>query len=181
MASKDKKIEIKPTEVDYFSQNIIVDFSFKTTWVSVTVDKFTNYISCKDDFFKLHYTIFSTIVSDLNNTCRKNIKVTFRHSHELRGDDYIKALEILKALLKKQNPALTEKNIKDTINQNIMGEQLYQIGYNSVRVIGYFKNNIFKILFFDYHHLISPDIHYNTPDYSCYKFCVYSEGKSQNG
>lgn len=179
--SKKKSIELGNLEVDSFNLNIIVDFSFKTTWVSVTVNDFTNYISDIDEFFKFHYMIFSKMIADLSNTSKKNLRESFPHSHKLEDDEYTIAIEVLKEILKKQNPTMTAKNILDTINQNLSGEQLFQIGHSSIRIIGYFKNNIFKVLFFDYHHLISPSVKYNAPDYSCYSFCVYTEGINRNG
>ncbi len=181
MPAKNKKIDVKSTEVDSYSQNIIVDYSFKTIWVSVTVDEFTNYLCSKEEFFKFHYMIFSKLTFELSGISRKELFVKFPHSRTLKDYDLKKITPILRALLKKQNDAYSEKDITDAINQNISEEQLYQIGHNSMRVIGYFKKNVFKVLFFDYYHLINPDKNYNESDYSSYSFCVYSEGKNQNG
>lgn len=181
MASKYKNINPKSTDVDHYSQNIIVDYSFKTIWVSTSIDKFTNYICDKDEFFKFHYMIFSKLTAELSSISRKELRTRFPHSRNLNDNDIKKIMPILRALLKKQNETYTEKDITDAINQNISEEQLFQIGHSSVRMIGYFNKNIFKVLFFDYYHLINSDQHYNDHDYSKYDFCVYSEGKLKNG
>ncbi len=64
------------------------------------------------------------------------------------------------------------------MNQNIGEERIYQIGHTSIRIFGYFKENIFVVLMVDYHHLVYPNkIHYNEKDYSNFKMCPIERGK----
>lgn len=178
MSKKTRKVSPDKPESNYLQSNAVIDFSFDTVWISIKHKKFTNFLANDDQYFKMHKIIFKDILPIVNTVQFVNVnefikQITYaglRHSHEVGGSHKDLVIEIITSILisKGMNPAQAQ----DKVNQNIKEEKMYQIGHNSVRMFGYFKNNVFIVLVVDYHHLVYPskDKH-NEDDYMSYKVC----------
>lgn len=125
-------------------ERIIISFSsFPFAFRAVKCKDFTNYLFDENDFFKKFSLIFRKIVPELEQS--NIVDLTKKdHCNNIEKKRYI-VIDILKELVKEE--------------------------FGEVRLICIKYNNIFKVLFIDYHHLIFPSVKYNQLDYSSFKFC----------
>ena len=171
-----KNTEIK-TGIGPVEKNIVIDFSFDTVWVSENVGQFSNFLKDEEMFFKKHYELFSEIVFEASQIPRKNLKSKFgNHAHKLSGEQIEVSKKVLKKLIRKVHSDFTVKQTEDFVTQNVGDEELHQIGRQGLRLIGYYKDNVFYVLFIDYHHLVSPDSLHNAEDVAVYELCPYARG-----
>lgn len=172
-------------DVKPLPRRVVLDFSFDSVWVSISDGDFTNFLKNDDEYFKMHYIIFKKIIPIIKRTEFNNIGEFIRniqysglpHSHIVDDANKINTIKLIleKSLMEfKQN---SKEQAKESVNQNIGDEKLYQIGHQSVRIFGYFKENIFTILVIDYHHLIYSDTKHNKNDFKRYSMCPIKRGK----
>ena len=150
-------------------ERIIISFSsFPFAFRAVKCKDFTNYLFDENDFFKKFSLIFRKIVPELEQS---NIVDLTKKDHcnniEKKRDIVI---DILKELVKEEFGE--GYNFETFYDNNISEYQLYELGImQGIRLICIKYNNIFKVLFIDYHHLIFLSVKYNQLDYSSFKFC----------
>lgn len=181
---KQRKIE-KPTTQEQVDNRFVADFSFETVWVSTKHGDFTNLLKDDAQFYQYHGLLFGKILPVLKKQKFKSggdyifkLKNNYimPHSHSIEEAEKLSLIyEILKkALIKSKNYSVEDAS--EYIEQNISSEKLYQIGLESIRIIGYFDMNIFVVLLMDYHHLIYPSKYDNQPDYKHYSVCPFERG-----
>lgn len=187
MSKKGRNLQKKKTSIlneNSIQENVVLDFSFDTVWISIKHKEFTNYLEDDNEFFKMHRIIFKDILPILSRVIYKYPHDFIRqisyeglpHSHEVDSDHKKIVKDILVQIHMKKGGE--KKQSEDFVNQNIGEERIYQIGHTSIRIFGYFKENIFVVLMVDYHHLVYPNkIHYNEKDYSNFKMCPIERGK----
>ena len=156
-------------------EKVIISFSsFPFTFRTVKCKDFTNCLVDEKDFIKKFSLIFKKIVPELESS---NIVELIKkdHCNNIENKRDI-VTDILKELVKEE---FGEGYNFETFYDNNIGEyQLYELGImQGIRLICVKYNNIFKVLFIDYHHLIYPSVKYNQVDYSSFKFCPIKGAK----
>lgn len=160
------------------SNNVVVSFKHDFTFYSVTVDGFTNYTKDADEFIEKHCLIFSKIIPNISiNSIAKLRSDGSNHTHPLSSDKKNLALKIVKELVKVQKGYNSADADRFIDNSGFVMYNFWQLSFatsNGIRLIGYFvDNNVFVVLFIDYHHLIEPDKNYNQKNYEKYDYCPY--------
>lgn len=166
------KGRIKPTSVQsfttkaeqldnsYLEKNIVLDFSFPYLFYFIRFNEFTNKFKSPKQYIEYFDYVHKVLLSTLNKTKCKSIfsnndENFKKHTHVIDSakqiiliNNIIKSLYIANGLNEGLADAWIEQNIGDTT--------LWQVGLENGfgRIIGYFQDNIFKIILFDPHHLI---------------------------
>lgn len=158
------------------NKNIIIDFSrFPFCFRCVSVDDFTNKLKDCDEFFYYFKRLIETEIPALTQFTFDNVTKMTRHSHSIlyKSKEYDKVIKIVKKLYSEfKNDMLTDHDFELFYDNHINEYQMWQLGITSgIRLIGIRYNNIFSVLFIDYHHLIYPDKNYNQDNYELYSFC----------
>jgi len=167
-----------------FENNVIVDFSSPTVWASTKMNEFTNFLVDDNQFYKYHLHIFNEIVSLLKNTTVQDAHKNFKHYCVIDGTKRTEVNSIIYKLLEKVKPTSTSTQLNEYLEQNFNDQAILEIGIKSVLLIGYYQNNIFNVIFVDYHHLLFPDVHYNSKDSDIYDICPYNRAfkkEQENG
>lgn len=155
-------------------EGMMINFSCPLSFYSCKIgQEYTNYLKSPNDFIKVRRKLFGEALTYFQRTTidklASNSKKT--HTHLITGDKLELVGKILRELVKAKWP----QNDIETIVANYMSGDVWQVGYtNGLRLIGSRNNNIFNLLFIDYHHLIEPDDNYNNPDFYKYKYCPMS-------
>ena len=147
--------------------NIIVNFAtFPFCFRTTNLKNFSNKLKNELEFSSKFKDIFEKLLPHISeNTFNTLISEQF-HCHLIRDNEQDKINLIYKVvgeLVQKWQPGI---NVEEFLEQNLNGEKIWQLGNGSVRIIGVRKENIFNVLFIDYHHLIYPSIKYNEKEYS---------------
>lgn len=104
-----------------------------------------------------------------------NVTKMTKHSHSIlyKSKEYDKVIKIVKKIYSEfKNGMLNDHDFELFYDNHINEYQMWQLGITSgIRLIGIRYNNIFSVLFIDYHHLIYPDKNYNQDNYELYSFC----------
>lgn len=136
--------------------------------VNLSKDRFTNRLKDEEMFVnyitELFHKIFPIIQQNGNEMIKEAGTKGWRHCHPVAESKIDLALEIME-----------EVHGSNFNNGKIAGPKLWQFGVSQgIRLIAIhdYTNNSLIPLFIDYHHLIEPDTHFNTPDYfKAYKYC----------
>ena len=163
------------------SINVVVSFRYSFAFRSIAVNGFTNYLKNIEEFVEKHNIIFSKIIPNVSTLNIMNLKLNkANHTHPLNNSKKDLSLKIIKELIKDEKGYTNEQADRFIDNNGFMMNDFWQLSFatsDGIRLIGYFvDNNIFEVLFIDYHHLIEPDIKYNQPDYKNYNYCPYKGG-----
>lgn len=139
-------------------EHIIFDFcnfNFKST----RIETFTNYLKDKEEFTRDINFIFHEAIPLLQSKKFSEIMNSSYNYHVIKGDQ----LKTVKAIMKDYNPRI------DYDDNSLIQ---FSSGIRGVRFIGERQENIFKILFIDFHHLLCPSQKYNNTDYGNNSFCI---------
>ncbi|OUQ25248.1 hypothetical protein [Massilimicrobiota sp. An134] len=154
------KTKAESIDVSYLERNIVLDFSFPYLFYFVNFNDFTNKFRTPKQYIEYFDYMHKILFASLSKTKCKNLfdrrDENFRkHSHVISDS---KQINLIKNIIKSLYIAngLPEGKADSWIEQNIGDAYLWQIGLANEygRVIGYFQENIFKIILFDPHHLI---------------------------
>lgn len=143
-------------------------------------NNFTNKLKDEKEF----YSKFKTIQEDLlPHICGMTFEQVQndRHSHPIYQTEKEKIALIkfvVANLVEAWRPGI---DVGEFIKQNIEGEMLWQLGNKGVRIYGIRRENIFEVLFIDYHHLIYPSIKFNDRNYNTFNFGVIEYAEVENG
>lgn len=157
---------------------IVINFKFDFSIRGVKYKEFTNLLNDVEHYMETHCLLFSKIIPKISeNTITELKNNSQNHTHPLKKEKGDLALKILKEIVKKQYNYDDSGADLFISNHGIEMQQLWQISYassNGLRIVGYFINNIFYVLFFDYNHLLEPSDNYNQTNYNTYSFCPLS-------
>lgn len=156
-------------EVDN-KKGIIIDFSCPLSFYSCKEGDFTNYLKNPQEFIKHRRMLFGEMLEYFSKNNFDDLKRnSSSHTHIINDKENLSKIEkILKKLINIKWP---DNNSGEIVKQ-YMESCIWQLGYKEgFRLIGTRNNNIFNLLFIDYHHLIFPSKKYNTKDLSKYKYC----------
>jgi len=160
-------------------RGLVIDFSFDSAFCSSKKNDFTNYLSCENDF--IHK--FRELMSLINKISSKNFQKDLimdkgmRHCHKLQPEKTENAIDLIEKSLENHPSILDTKKIESILEQEIGGEDLYQIGFEeAIRIIGTYNDgrDIFKVYLIDYHHRLSFDQKRNELNPKLLKFCPMS-------
>ena len=153
-------------------ERIIVDFSCPFCLYSCKVGKgFTSYHKNSGEFLSRMQVLFGEALQHIaqynfDELCRNE-----RHTHIIDDEEKLDLIEkILNELI---DIRYSEVSNKDRILGNYMDRNnIWQIGFKQgVRLVGRRNDNIFNLLFIDYHHLIYSSDKYNNVDYKSFTYC----------
>lgn len=146
-----------------FSKNIIIDLKY-FCFQSINIKFFTNYLKDEIEYFKSLNNLYKQTIPHL--TSKKFDEVDQdrnSHCHYLNGQSEI--MKVVKILEHYKNIGFELPSFEDE------SEDFYQLGGpNGIRLIGYRIDNIFYLLFLDFHHLVSSSIKFNNYDYKNYSY-----------
>lgn len=171
-----KNINEKKKPLEKNSNGIIFDFSCPTAFYSCNIkNQFTNLLKNPKEFVDIRRTIFGEALPHFNKTNINELERDKKNTHtHVISDSKIGLVE--KILTELFRIVYNSKEIDKIVNNYISGD-IWQIGYKKgLRFIGVRNDNIFNVLFIDYHHLLEPDKNYNQPDYYKYKYCPMTSG-----
>lgn len=142
---------------------------YETAFFPIKVHKeFTNHLLNLNDFCQKLASVFDKIITEINGkkfTEIFNDKSRY-HCHRIEGEEKNKYKKIINELVKTRYCSKDKK--ASLINQTFFdSENVYQIGIqqvNQLRFIGILNDNIFGVVFIDFHHLIYPSDKYNKKD-----------------
>lgn len=155
----------------YQNREVVFDLSFPCALCSCRVYGFDNFLKNERDFidkFREIQQLFDDLSGHtLHELIDDNI---FRHCHKVAADKQKIAKEAIGKLMTQH---VGEYASFGMIEQNIDGEELFQIGTtNATRLIGTLLGNVFKILLVDYYHNLHSSSGYNTRTKTTYKFSI---------
>lgn len=161
-------------------EGIIVDFSCPLSFYSCQIkNEFTNYLKEPLDFVESRRVLFGEALEYFSKNNFDELASNAKKSHtHIVAPDKLELLEkILVQLAKKKGLG---QNI-DRMVSNFMEGDIWQLAYKQgLRLIGGRNDNIFNLLFIDYHHLIEPSSKYNNKDYYKYTYCPMSSDYCSN-
>lgn len=153
---KPKKL-VNNTKSPQINKNIVIDLSecdFKS--ISEKNIGFSNFYKNGLNFSDTMYTVLEKIIKIASDYKRTDISKAKLHYH--RSEATL--------------PKVYQKKYPDV--------EFYQMGFNGVRIFGYFQENVYKVLFIDPHHLIEASQDYNNKDYLKYSYCWFNENIKSN-
>ena len=165
---KNVKEDIEPKK--YSSSGMIINFSCPLAFYSCRVGKeYTNYLKSPSDFVEIRRKIFDEALVHFSKTTLDNLaQDKGAHTHIIKDEKRKLVEKILTELSKIKWPDSSTEGIVS----NYMSGDIWQLGYsNGLRLIGFRQDNIFNLLFIDYHHLIEPSKDYNQIDYFKFNYC----------
>lgn len=162
-------------------ERIIVNFAtFPFCFRTTTINNFTNKLRNENEFASKFKDIFEKLLPHVSeNTFDLLISEKF-HCHIIKENEKEKIkliYNIVGDLASKWKPGI---DVSSFLEQNLDGEKIWQLGNNSVRIIGIRKNNIFNALFIDYNHLIYPNVKYNQANYSKNNYGIIESQEVEN-
>jgi len=143
-------------------------FCFRTT----TVKDFTNKLIDEKEFACKFKDLYEKLLPHVNQKTFEELMNERFHCHPIRKNDVDKIdliNKIVGNLVEKWKPGI---DVAEFLKQNLDGEKIWQLGNNSIRLIGIRKERMFDVLFIDYHHLIYPSIKYNEKEYTNNNFGI---------
>lgn len=156
----EKRNDIKNSNVDnsYEEKNTVIDLSFPYLFDCVEYNQFSNKFRLPKDYIDYIHYLNSVIFKSISECPCKEIFSTSgifkKHTHVLEPEQYEFVKNILIASFMENG--LAYELAKRQVLQNIDGVTLFQIGFDNDkgRVVGYFKENVFRPVLLDPHHLI---------------------------
>lgn len=151
-------------------------FCFRTT----SINDYTNKLKNNEEFALKFKDIFEKLLPHVSDNTFDSLHNEKFHCHIIRDNekDKIKLIyKIVGNLVTNWKPGI---DVSSFLKQNLEGEMIWQLGNNSVRIIGIRKNNIFNVLFIDYHHLIYPSVKYNQTNYSKNDYGIIENQEVEN-
>lgn len=159
-----RKVEIKKINKYY---NFI--FSYENLWASTKEGFFTNFLKNEKEFITMHRQIFQIICRA--SRIKSDALFLEDHCSIVKDDKRDLIKKILENKEKKFNPEGNNKKNKETVEQ-LLTDRIVKIGFvGGIRIFGAIDGDLIRILLIDYHHLIYPNVKYNTLDYNKYNFC----------
>lgn len=149
------------------------DFTYEYLWKSVSLGKhsgdFTNFYKDENDFINF-FKNFQEWVNSLKDIQISSIRSLSKdyHIHPISDDKR----ETIKKIIKCQHGDC--RNFETAWAQRFGFAKFWQFGFKKgIRVVCMIEGETLILLFFDVHHLISPDKNYNNRNYQNNKFSVY--------
>lgn len=153
--------------------NVVVDFSmFPFCFRNTKRKDYTNKLENENEFFDKFSDLIEKLIPHICSKTFEEIMTEKMHCHPIKSDESQKIkliYEVVEDLVSEWKPGI---DVKQFTFQNLDGEKIWQLGNNSIRLIGIRKENFFHVLFIDYHHLIYPNKKYNDKNYEKYEFKV---------
>ena len=169
MSRKKKRIKETPLEkinsinnssVDnsYKEKNTVIDLSFPYLFDCVEYNQFSNKFRLPKDYIDYIHYLNSVIFKNISeHPCKEvfsHCDIFQKHTHILKNEQHEFVKNILIASFMEHG--LIYESARRQISQNIDDVMLFQIGFDNDkgRVVGYFKENVFRPVLLDPHHLI---------------------------
>lgn len=149
---------------------VIVDFSkFPFCFRNTKCKKYTNMLKDENEFFEKFKELIEKLLPHICSKTFDELINDRMHCHIIKSEDMKLVYEVVGEMVSKWNPDI---DVEEFLKQNLDGEKIWQLGFESIRLIGIREDNLFHVLFIDYYHLIYPSVKYNDKDYKKYKFEV---------
>lgn len=160
-------------------RGLVIDFSFDSAFCSSKKNDFTNYLRCENDFIHKFRELMSLINKISNKEFQKDLIMDsgMRHCHKLNIEKTQYAMNLIEKALANNHLDLDRNKISNILEQEIGGEDLYQIGFEeAIRIIGIYNDvrDIFKVYLIDYHHRLSFQKERNELNLKNLNFCPMS-------
>lgn len=156
---------------------LAVNFTYPCCLAPGRVKGFTNYLASEEEYLKLITHILSKMIPEISVMNLGQLK-SFKqyHTHPLNDEKKNFAISIFREIVKNYFGYTSEQAENWVNNQGIYMQQLWQISCpdsKGIRIIGYPRDNIFNILFIDYHHMLEPDKNHNQSNVEAYDFSIF--------
>lgn len=147
------------------NETIKLDFSY-FCFKGIKTLNFTNFFRNEKKAFEYQLKFFHKFIPEVTQKTFIELGQNRNtHCHEITKKDKV---FLINQILKEYIKNYLEFSLP---NYQGFGDQFYQLSTNGgVRVIGFRFGDVFYILFVDCYHLIYPNKHYNSKDYSSYSF-----------